>query len=61
MVAQGRGEELMHVDRPTNTPAMKGLMCYRTYINKHGPDAATTALRYADRIRVFRLLLSGEL
>lgn len=61
MVAAGRGEELMHVDMPTNTPAMKGLMCYRTYINKYGPDAATTALRFADRIRVPSLLLAGEL
>ncbi|RYZ08520.1 MAG: hypothetical protein EOO24_10385, partial [Comamonadaceae bacterium] len=25
MVAQGRGDELMHVEMPTNTPAMKGL------------------------------------
>ncbi|MES2482399.1 MAG: alpha/beta fold hydrolase [Pseudomonadota bacterium] len=60
MVAQGRGEELMHVDMPTNTPAMKGLMCYATYINKYGPEAATTALRYADRIRVPTLLLAGD-
>lgn len=60
MVAQGRGEELMHVDMPTNTPAMKGLMCYATYLNKYGPDAATTALRYADRIRVPTFLLAGE-
>lgn len=60
-VAQGRGEELMHVDMPTNTPAMKGLMCFRTYINKYGPDAATTALRYAERIRVPTFLLAGEL
>lgn len=61
MVEQGRGEELMHVDMPTNTPAMKGLMCYRTYINKYGPGAATTALRFADRIRVPTFLLAGEL
>jgi dipeptidyl aminopeptidase/acylaminoacyl peptidase len=60
MVAQGRGEELMHVDMPTNTPAMKGLMSHGTYINKYGPDAATTALRYADRIRVPTFLLAGE-
>ena len=60
MVAQGRGEELMHVDMPTNTPAMKGLMCFATYINKYGPDAATTALRYADRIRVPTFLLAGD-
>lgn len=61
MVAQGRGEDLMHVDMPTNTPSMKGLMCYRTYINKYGPDAVTTALRFADRIEVPTLLLAGEL
>ncbi len=61
MVEQGRGEELMHVDMPTNTPAMKGLMCYRTYINKYGPDAVTTTLRFADRIRVPTFLLAGEL
>lgn len=60
-VAAGQGEELMHVDMPTNTPAMKGLMCYRTYLNKYGPDAATTALRFADRIRVPAFLLAGEL
>ncbi|MEJ5990891.1 alpha/beta fold hydrolase [Ramlibacter sp. PS3R-8] len=60
MVARGRGQELMHVDMPTNTPAMKGLMCYATYINKYGPDAATTALRYADRIRVPAFLLAGD-
>jgi len=60
MVAQGRGEELAHIEMPTNTPAMKGLMCHRTYINKYGPDAATTALRFADRIRVPTFLLAGE-
>lgn len=60
MVEQGRGEELMHIDMPTNTPAMKGLMCYRTYINKYGPEAATTTLRFADRIRVPTFLLAGE-
>ena len=61
MLAQGRGEELMHVDMPTNTPAMKGLMCCRTYINKYGPDAVTTTLKFADRIRVPTFLLAGEL
>ena len=61
MVEAGRGEELMHIDMPTNTPAMKGLMCYRTYINKYGPDAPTTALRFAERIRVPTFLLAGEL
>jgi pimeloyl-ACP methyl ester carboxylesterase len=61
MVAQGRGEELTHIEMPTNTPAMKGLMCYRTYINKYGPDAATTALRFADQVRVPTFLLAGEL
>lgn len=60
MVAQGRGEELAHIEMPTNTPAMKGLMCYRTYINKYGPDAATTALRFADKIRVPTFLLAGD-
>ena len=40
---------------------MKGLMCCRTYINKYGPDAATTTLRFADRIRVPTFLLAGEL
>ncbi|WP_332824028.1 alpha/beta hydrolase [Ramlibacter sp.] len=60
MVAQGRGDELMHVDMPTNTPAMKGLMSPATYINKYGPNAATTALRYADRIRVPTFLLAGD-
>ena len=61
LVEQGRGEELLHVEMPTNTPAMRGLMCARTYINKYGPDAATTTLRFADRIRVPTLLLAGEL
>ncbi len=60
-IAEGRGEELMHIDMPTSTPAAKGVMCHRTYVNKYGPDAATTALRFADRIRVPTLLLAGEL
>jgi pimeloyl-ACP methyl ester carboxylesterase len=61
MVAQGRGEALMAVEMPTSTPATQGVMCSRTYINKYGPDAVTTSLRYADRIRVPTLLLAGEL
>jgi len=61
LVEEGRGEELMHVEMPTNTPAMRGLMCARTYLNKYGPDAATTTLRFADRIRVPTFLLAGEL
>jgi pimeloyl-ACP methyl ester carboxylesterase len=59
-VAQGRGEALMHVEMPTNTPAMKGLMSHATYLNKYGPQAASTALRYADRIGVPVFLLAGE-
>lgn len=61
LVAQGRGDELMQVEMPTNTPARRGLMSPRTYVNKYGPDSVTTALRYADRIRVPTLLLAGEL
>ena len=60
-IDQGRGEELVHIDMPTNTPSMKGLMSHRTYINKYGPDAATTTLRFADRIQVPTLVLAGEL
>jgi len=61
LVSEGRGEELLHVDMPTNTPAMQGLMSSRTYINKYGPDAVTTTLRFANRISVPTLLLAGEL
>ena len=60
LVAEGRGEELMHVDMPTNTPALRGLMSARTYLNKYGPDAATTTLRFAERIRVPVFLLAGS-
>ncbi len=61
LVSEGRGEELLHVDMPTNTPAMRGLMSAQTYLNKYGPEAATTALRFADRIRLPVFLLAGEL
>lgn len=60
LVAQGKGDELMHVDMPTNTPALRGLMSAGTYLNKYGPDAATTTLRFADRIRVPVFLLAGS-
>ena len=60
LVGGERGEELMHVDMPTNTPAMRGLMSARTYLNKYGPDAATTTLRFADRIRLPVFLLAGS-
>lgn len=59
LIAAGRGDELMQVTMPTNTPALRGLMSAATYANKYGPDAATTALRYADRIKVPTLLLVG--
>jgi alpha-beta hydrolase superfamily lysophospholipase len=59
LIAEGRGQELMHVDMPTNTPALKGLMCAETYVNKYGPQACTTTLRFADRIRVPVFLLAG--
>ncbi|MGH8430713.1 MAG: hypothetical protein ACREUF_09935 [Solimonas sp.] len=50
----------MHVEMPTNTPAMRGLMSAQTYVNKYGPEAATTTLRFADRIRVPVFLLAGS-
>ena len=56
----GKGQELMHVEMPTNTPAMKGLMSADTYMNKYGPQAATTALRYASRITLPVFLLAGS-
>jgi len=59
LAAEGKGEELMLVDMPTNAPALRGLMSAQTYINKYGPEAATTALRYADRIRVPVFLAAG--
>lgn len=59
LIEQGKGAELMHVDMPTNTPAMQGLMSAQTYLNKYGPDAVTTTLRFADRIRVPVFLLAG--
>jgi pimeloyl-ACP methyl ester carboxylesterase len=60
LIAAGRGDELMHVAMPTNTPAIKGLMCAATYVNKYGPEAATTTLRFADRIKVPIFLLAGS-
>lgn len=60
LVAEGKGEELMHVDMPTNTPALRGLMSAQTYLNKYGPEAATTTLRFAERIRVPVFLLAGS-
>ncbi len=61
LVSAQKGEDLMQVDMPTNTPAMRGLMSAQTYLNKYGPEAATTALRFADRIRLPVFLLAGEL
>lgn len=59
LIAQGKGRELMYVDMPTNTPALQGLMCAETYVNKYGPDACTTTLRFADRIGVPTFLIAG--
>jgi alpha-beta hydrolase superfamily lysophospholipase len=59
LAAAGKGEELMLVDMPTNAPALRGLMSAQTYINKYGAEAATTALRYTDRIRVPVFLAAG--
>ncbi|MBX9824626.1 MAG: alpha/beta fold hydrolase [Xanthobacteraceae bacterium] len=60
LVSSGRGDELMQVAMPTNTPAIRGLMSAGTYVNKYGPGAATTALRYAERIKVPTFLLAGS-
>ena len=60
LIAEGKGEELMIVDMPTNTPALRGLMCAQTYLNKYGPESATTALRFAERICVPVFLLAGS-
>ncbi len=57
---EGRGDELMHVEMPTNTPALRGLMSAATYANKYGPNAATTTLRFADRIKVPTFLIAGS-
>jgi len=61
LIAAGKGDELMMVEMPTNTPAMKGLMSAATYANKYGPNAPTTTLNFAGRIRVPVLLLAGSL
>ncbi|VCU67963.1 Alpha/beta hydrolase family protein [Pigmentiphaga humi] len=55
----GDGRTLMEVEMPTNTPAMRGLMCADTYINKYGPTAVTTVLRDAAGIAVPVFLLAG--
>ncbi|MEK7943827.1 alpha/beta fold hydrolase [Pigmentiphaga sp. YJ18] len=55
----GKGQTLMEVEMPTNTPAMRGLMCADTYINKYGPAAETTVLRAASDIAVPVFLLAG--
>lgn len=60
LIAAGKGDELMMVEMPTNTPAMRGLMCAATYANKYGPNAPTTTLNFADRIEVPVLLLAGS-
>ena len=59
LIADGKGDELLHVEMPTNTPALRGLMSASTYANKYGPEAPTTTLRFADRIKVPTLLLAG--
>jgi len=60
LIAQDRGSELMEVEMPTNTPALRGLMSARTYLNKYGPDASTTALRFASEFRLPVFLLAGS-
>lgn len=60
LMAEGKGNELLMVEMPTNTPAMKGLMSAATYANKYGPNAATTTLNFAERIAVPVLLLAGS-
>lgn len=60
LIAAGKGDELMMVEMPTNTPAMKGLMSAATYANKYGPNAPTTTLNFAERIKVPVLLLAGS-
>jgi alpha-beta hydrolase superfamily lysophospholipase len=60
MIAEGKGDELMMVEMPTNTPALRGLMSAATYANKYGPNAPTTTLNFADRITVPVLLLAGS-
>ena len=59
LMTDGKGDELLMVEMPTNTPAMKGLMSAATYANKYGPNAPTTTLNFAERIKVPVLLLAG--
>lgn len=58
-VSEGRPEELMFVPMPTNTPALKGVFTAATYVNKYGPRASTTMLRYVERISPPTLVLAG--
>lgn len=60
LIAHGQGDELLQVEMPTNTPALRGLMSAATYANKYGPTAPTTTLRFADRIKVPTLLVVGS-
>lgn len=56
---EGRPDELMFVAMPNNPPGLKGVFSAATYLNKYGPEAATTLLRYVDRIAVPTLVLAG--
>jgi len=60
LIAEGKGDELLTVEMPTNTPAMRGLMSAATYANKYGPNAPTTTLNFADRITVPVFLVAGD-
>jgi pimeloyl-ACP methyl ester carboxylesterase len=60
LIQDGKGDELLMVEMPTNTPAKRGLMSAATYVNKYGPNAATTTLNFADKINVPVFLIAGE-
>jgi hypothetical protein len=47
-------------EMPTNMPAMRGLMSAATYANKYGPNAPTTTLNFADKIKVPVFLIAGS-
>lgn len=60
LIAEGKDDELLFVEMPTNTPALRGLMSAGTYANKYGPNAPTTTLNFADKIRVPVFLIAGS-
>ena len=59
LISEGKGDELLFVEMPTNTPAKRGIMSAATYANKYSPNAPTTTLNFADKIKLPVLLVAG--